>query len=166
MTGQGGTGAGIRFDLGAALAGKNALIELLKEKKKDRFLDRLGIELVQGEARFLSPGKIRVGDRILISGRFIIATGSSPSLPPVKGMASVPYMTSVEALEPERIPESLVVIGGRALGLEFAQLYHYLGADVTLLQRSPRIIPEEEPEDLRSPGGIPQAGRHSNQDRR
>jgi len=135
-----------QFDLGAALAGKNALIERLKEKKKDRFLDRLGIELVKGEAAFLSPGKIRVGDRTLISGRFIIATGSSPSLPPVKGMGSVPYMTSVEALDPERIPESLVVIGGRALGLEFAQLYRHFGADVTLLQRSPRIIPEEEPE--------------------
>ena len=143
---QGDAGAGIRFDLGAALAGKNALIERLKEKKKDRLLDRLGIELVQGEARFLSPGKIRVGDSTLISGRFIIATGSSPSLPPVNGMASVPYMTSVEALEPERIPESLVVIGGRALGLEFAQLYHHFGTNVTLLQRSPRIIPEEEPE--------------------
>ena len=54
---QGGTRAGSRFDLGAALAGKNALIERLKEKKKDRFLDRLGIELVTGEARFLSPGR-------------------------------------------------------------------------------------------------------------
>ena len=55
-------------------------------------------------------------------------------------------MTSIEALDPERIPESLVVIGGRALGLEFAQLYRHFGTDVTLLQRSSRIIPEEEPE--------------------
>ena len=55
-------------------------------------------------------------------------------------------MTNVEALSPDRIPESLIVIGGRALGLEFAQLYAHLGTKVTLLQRSARIIPDEEPE--------------------
>ncbi len=143
---QNGIAADDHFDLGAAIAGKKALTERLKEKKKERFIDRLGVELVTGEARFLSPGKIRVGDRILISGRVIIATGSTPSLPPLPGIDSVPYMTNVEALEPGHIPESLVVIGGRALGLEFAQLYRHLGTEVTLLQRSPRIIPEEEPE--------------------
>ena len=55
-------------------------------------------------------------------------------------------MTNVEALSPEHIPGSLIVIGGRALGLEFAQLYAHLGTKVTLLQRSARIIPDEEPE--------------------
>ncbi len=53
---------------------------------------------------------------------------------------------NVEGLEQERVPESLIVVGGRALGLEFAQMYNRLGAKVTLLQRSPSIIPEEEPE--------------------
>ena len=55
-------------------------------------------------------------------------------------------MTNVEALSPERVPDSLIVIGGRALGLEFSQLYAHIGTKVTLLQRSSRIIPEEEPE--------------------
>jgi mercuric reductase len=55
-------------------------------------------------------------------------------------------MTSQEALSPQRVPRSLIVIGGRALGLEFAQLYAHLGTNVTLLQRSSRIIPDEEPE--------------------
>ena len=55
-------------------------------------------------------------------------------------------MTSSEALSPERIPGTLIIIGGRALGLEFAQLYAHLGTKVTVLQRSPRILPEEDPE--------------------
>lgn len=63
----------------------------------------------------------------------------------MEGLESVPYVTSTEALSPDHIPESLIIIGGRSLGLEFAQLYARMGTAVTVLQRSSRIIPEEEP---------------------
>jgi len=78
--------------------------------------------------------------------RFIIAAGSSPSVPAVEGVSSVPFLTNIEALELEEVPGSVIIVGGRTLGLEFAQIFAHLGSRVTLLQRSLRIIPEEEPE--------------------
>jgi mercuric reductase len=135
-----------RLDLGQVLAEKNALQEHLKEKKRETLFDRLGVELIEGEARFLSPNSLQADDRKLASKRFIIATGSSPAIPPVKGIESVPFLTSTDALNPDHIPATLIVIGGRALGIEFAQLYTHLGSRVTLLQRSPRILPDDEPE--------------------
>ncbi len=134
------------FDLSLALAEKEDLISCLTRKKADHLLTSLGVEMIRGDAEFISERELKIGDRIVASDRFIIATGSSPAIPPIEGITSVPFMTSREALSPKRIPYSLVIIGGRALGLEFAQLYAHLGTKVTVLQRSSRIIPEEEPE--------------------
>lgn len=135
-----------RFDLSRALAEKEALISRLVQRKADHLLTRLGVELIRGNAEFLSDKELKIGDRIITSDRFIIATGSLPAIPPIEGMTSVSFMTNTEALSPRRLPRSLIVIGGRALGLEFAQLYSHLGTKVTILQRSNRIIPDEEPE--------------------
>ena len=134
------------LDLPLILHEKDALIGRLKQKKTDRMVTGLKIEVIEGNAEFLSPAELKVGDRIITADRFIIATGSSPAVPPVAGITGVPFLTNVEALSPEHIPASLIVIGGRALGLEFAQLYAHLGTNVTLLQRSDHIIPDEEPE--------------------
>lgn len=135
-----------RFDLHEALTGKDALIRQLKQKKTDRIITGLNIEVIEGTATFLSPRELQVGTQVMAAERFIIATGSSPAVPPIPGIETVPFMTNVEALHPDHVPESLIIIGGRVLGLEFAQLYAHLGTKVTILQRSPRIVPEEEPE--------------------
>ena len=133
-------------DLAGILERKYALIEKLRRKKYQYIVEILGVEIVRGEASFLSPGELKVGDEVMTAPRFIIATGSSAAFPRLEGIETVSPMTNVEALEPETIPESLIIIGGRALGLEFAQLYAHLGTKVNLLQRSSRIVPEEEPE--------------------
>jgi mercuric reductase len=125
---------------------KRDLVLRLRERKARRIFGELGVELVEGVARFVSPHEIEVGNRQMEAGRFIIATGSSPTVPPVEGLAGVPYLTSTGALDLGEVPESLVVVGGRAVGLELAQAFAHLGSRVTLLQRSPRILPEEEPE--------------------
>jgi mercuric reductase len=134
-----------RYDPLLALAEKESVLQILRRRKEQHLFEKLGIELIRGTARFASPSEIEVNGRTIRSERFIIATGASPSVPDIEGLSSVPFMTSVEALEPEQIPRSLIVVGGRAIGLEFAQLYAHLGTKVTLLQRSSLIIPEEEP---------------------
>jgi len=134
-----------RFNLYVALSEKDALIGQLKQKKTDR-ITKFNIDIIEGSAEFLSPTVLQIGNRKVTADRIIIATGSSPVIPPIAGITTVPFMTNIEALNPERVPETLIVIGGRALGLEFAQLYTHLGTKVTLLQRSSRILPEEEPE--------------------
>ena len=133
-------------DLQAVLREKESIIRHSLEKKYEALVDKLGVEIIRGEAAFDSPGSVRVNDRVIHAPRFVVATGSSPVVPPVDGLAEIHPMTNVEALDPESIPARLIVIGGRTLGLEFAQLYAHLGSKVTVLQRSPSLIPEEDPE--------------------
>src|SRR2546425_5993688 len=105
-----------------------------------------GVEYVRGHAAFVSSHEVKVGKDRHEGDKFVIGTGSSPTIPPVPGIDKVEYLTNVEALSLKERPDSMIVVGGRALGLEFAQMYQHLGTQVTVLQRSPRIVPEEEPE--------------------
>ncbi len=119
---------------------------LRKEKYSDVLRSLPSAKLFHGKARFVSKTRVKV-DGINVDGRkFIVATGSSPRILPIPGIDKVDYLTNVEALSLRDKPDSMVILGGRALGLEFAQMYAHMGAKVTVLQRSERIIPEEEPE--------------------
>ena len=119
---------------------------LRKEKYSDVLRSLPSAKLFRGNARFVSKRQVRVDGINIEGGKFIIATGSSPRILPIQGIDRVEYVTNVEALSLNDKPESMLVVGGRALALEFAQMYAHMGTDVTLLQRSERIIPEEEPE--------------------
>jgi mercuric reductase len=143
---HGGLEVATRLDPPSVLREKRDLILRLRERKARRLFGELGVELAEGQARFLSPREIEVAGRRLEARRFVIATGSSPSVPMVEGLTGVPYLTNIEALELEEVPDSIIIAGGRALGLEFAQVFAHFGSRVTLLQRSPHVIPEEEPE--------------------
>src|SRR2546422_11320466 len=126
---------------------KNQIVKgLRKEKYSDVLRSLPSTKLFRGNARFVSKTKVKV-DGINVDGRrFIVATGSSPRIPSIPGIEKAGYLTNVEALSLGNKPASIVVLGGRALGLEFAQMFSHMGTKVTLLQRSDRIIPEEEPE--------------------
>jgi len=126
---------------------KNQIVRgLRKEKYSDVLRSLPSTKLFRGEARFVSRTRVKV-DGINVDGRkFIVATGSSPRIPSIPGIENVSYLTNAEALGLRKQPASMIVLGGRALGLEFAQMFSRLGTKVTLLQRSERIIPEEEPE--------------------
>jgi len=126
---------------------KNQIVRgLRKEKYSDVLKSLLSAKLFRGNARFVSKTRVKV-DGINVDGRkFIVATGSSPRVPNIPGIENVDYLTNVEALSLRNKPASMVVLGGRALGLEFAQMYSHMGTNATVLQRSDRIIPEEEPE--------------------
>ena len=142
------------IDLNEILREKNALQDVLRERKREKLFRRLGVELIEGEAAFISPHTVQAGNRKITARKFIVATGSSPAVPALEGIDTVPYLTSKNAMDSEAIPSSIIVIGGRALGLEFAQLYAHLGSRVTLLQRSQTIIPEEDPEIARMMTGF------------
>jgi len=126
---------------------KNHIVRgLRKEKYSDVLRSLPSAKLFRGDAKFVSKTRVKA-DGINVDGRkFIVATGSSPRIPVIPGIERVGYLTNAEALSLKHKPKSMVVLGGRALGLEFAQMYSHMGTEVTLLQRSDRIIPEEEPE--------------------
>jgi mercuric reductase len=119
--------------------------ELRKQKYSDVLRSLPSAKLFHGKARFVSKSQVKV-DGISVDGRkFIVATGSSPRIPQIPGIDRVDYLTNVEALSLKDRPDSMVIVGGRALGMEFAQMYAHMGTHVTVLQRSQRLIPEEEP---------------------
>ena len=76
----------------------------------------------------------------------MINTGTDPAIPPLEGLADTPYWTNREIVQAERVPESLIVLGGGAIGTEFAQVFARFGAAVTVVEALPRLVSFEEPE--------------------
>ena len=131
----------------SVIRSKDELVEgLRKSKYQDVLASLKGVEYVPGHAGFVSPHEVKVGKERYEGEKIVIATGSSPTVPPIRGIEKVDFLTNVQALSLKERPDSMIVLGGRALGLEFAQMYQHLGTQVTVLQRSERILPEEEPE--------------------
>ncbi len=145
--------SGLRFEDGwsaefrTVVRSKDRLVAALRKAKYADVLASLkDVEYVRGYAAFVSPHEVKVGKNRYEGDKFVIGTGSSPTIPPVPGIDKVDYLTNVEALSLRERPDSMIVLGGRALALEFAQMYQHLGTQVIVLQRSSRIVPEEEPE--------------------
>jgi pyruvate/2-oxoglutarate dehydrogenase complex dihydrolipoamide dehydrogenase (E3) component len=106
-----------------------------------------GGRFVRGWARLEGPGRVAVGDRVIEAGRaVVIGIGSRAWAPPVAGLAGTPYWTNREAIETEKVPRSLVVLGGGAIGVELAQVFRRFGSEVTVLEAAPHLVPPEEPE--------------------
>ena len=134
-------------DFRSVIQAKDRLVASLRKGKYEDVLASLeGVDYTRGVAAFGSPHEVKVDGKRYAGEKFVIATGSSPTIPPIPGLRDVEHLTNVKALSLRERPEAMIVLGGRALGLEFAQMYQHLGTQVTVLQRSPRIVPEEEPE--------------------
>jgi pyruvate/2-oxoglutarate dehydrogenase complex dihydrolipoamide dehydrogenase (E3) component len=100
----------------------------------------------RGHARFEAPEVIRVGDERLSAPRVFINVGGRAVVPPFPGVDRVPVFTNSSMLALDRLPSHLVVVGGSYVGLEFAQMYRRFGAEVTVVERQPRLIAGEDEE--------------------
>jgi mercuric reductase len=98
-----------------------------------------GYEVVPGEARFVDGRTVRVGDRVLAGDRILIATGSRTAVPPIEGIDDVDWIDHVSALELTEVPESLLVLGGGPVGLEFGQIFARFGSRVTIVNGGPHM---------------------------
>ena len=128
------------FDWRDFMAGKDDTSQAEWVEKKQ------GAKLVRGHGVVKEPGLVMVGEEELPYDALLVATGSVPVLPPIEGLDSVPHWTSREATSASAVPESLVVVGGGAVGCELSQLYTRLGAKVTLVQGGPRLLPRIDAE--------------------
>lgn len=136
-----------RVDFPALIREKDALVTALRRAKyEDLLAADPGITLRVGRARLLGPGSLAVGDTRLCAGRILIATGGRPARPPVPGLDDPGVWDSTAALAARALPRRLVVLGGRYVALELAQAFARLGSRVTIVQRSPRILPDEDPD--------------------
>ena len=98
-------------------------------------------ELVRGDASVVEPGVVAVGDRELAYDELVVATGSTPSVPPLPGLDEVEYWTNREAIWASAVPRTLVVLGGGAVGVELAQFFRRLGSEVTLVEHNAHLLP-------------------------
>ncbi|MEP6976645.1 MAG: NAD(P)/FAD-dependent oxidoreductase [Thermoleophilia bacterium] len=133
-----------RADLAKVKARKDAL-----RSTQQQWVERLqaqGFATYDGVASFVDAHTLRVGKNELTSERILIATGSETAVPPIEGLAEVGFVDHVTALDLEEAPESLLVLGGGPVGLEFAQIFARFGSRVTLVQTAERISPRSDAE--------------------
>jgi len=111
----------------------------------ERF-EEMGMRVIFGKPRFVSPAEMEIDGRKLGSRRFVIATGSRARVLPVPGLEEVGYITNVEVFGLRELPESLVILGGGPVAIELSQAFARLGSRVTVLEKMAQILPREEPE--------------------
>ena len=119
---------------------KDLLVEKLRSDKYIDLISTYNIKLIKGEARFINENEIEVNGNKYKSKRFLIATGASPFIPTIKGLDNVDYLTSTSILDLKEIPKRLTIIGSGFIALELGTLFNNLGSEVTIIQRSDRLL--------------------------
>ncbi len=107
-----------------------------------------GLDYIHGQASFSGKKEVRVeteqGEKTLTGKYIIIDTGTQPTIPPIKGIDETPYLTNLDIMDLQTIPDHLLVIGGGYVGLEFGQMFSRFGSRVTILQRNEQLLPRED----------------------
>jgi pyruvate/2-oxoglutarate dehydrogenase complex dihydrolipoamide dehydrogenase (E3) component len=110
-------------------------------------LEKAGVRFVRGHGCLVAPGVVEAGGTRFVASRGVVLnTGTSPSAPPVDGLADTPYWTNRDALRTAELPASMVVVGGGAVGAELAQGFARFGTRVSIVEAAPRLLAPEEPE--------------------
>ena len=134
--------ATIGYNFPALKAWKDSAIKATGATAGRKYYESLGIDVFLGLAHFLSPNEITVNRKHLSAKKFLIATGSSWEVPAIPVLDALPYLTPKTALDINRLPKSLLVIGDTTISLELAQLFSLLGTKVYYTQSAQSILPE------------------------
>ena len=124
---------------------KDQIVSSIGTGRDERWI-KSGIKLFKGNARFISPHEVSVADEVIRADKIIVTTGSIPAVPPLPGLKESGYITNTEALELEQVPERLAIIGGGAVGAEFAQVFSAFGSKVHIYEALDRILIAEDEE--------------------
>ncbi|MBA2435133.1 MAG: mercury(II) reductase [Verrucomicrobiota bacterium] len=136
--------SGKLLDFKAVIDQRRELVEGLREAKYANVIGgNPNITFLEGRGRLVDARTVQVNGREIRADAVLIATGARPSIAPVPGLESVKVLTNESAFELDALPESLIVLGGRYIALELAQMFARMGSKVTVLQRSARILPDE-----------------------
>lgn len=134
------------IDFKSVMGRVSSVVEDIFESESPETLEAEGVDVIQGEARFINPQTVSVDGREITARRYLVCTGASPIIPPIDGLADVNYLTYETIWGLDELPSSLAVIGGGPIGCEMAQAFCRLGSSVTLLEGAPRIMLQDEPE--------------------
>jgi pyruvate/2-oxoglutarate dehydrogenase complex dihydrolipoamide dehydrogenase (E3) component len=131
---------------GGVLSHVRAVVEKIYEGHRPEVLEGQGVRVVFGNPRFLDDHHIDVGGKKLSAASFVVCTGSSPFVPAIPGLDTVPYLTNETLFDVTELPGSLIVLGGGPIGIEMAQAFAYLGVRTTVVEMAPRILAREDRE--------------------
>ncbi len=107
---------------------------------------KLGVDVIQGEARIVSPYEVEVNGEILTTRHIVIATGARPFIPPIKGLQDVEYYTSDNLWQMQEKPNKMIILGGGPIGCELTQSFARLGVQVSQVEMADRLMGREDPE--------------------
>ena len=134
------------FDFSEVMQRVHRIIEKIEPHDSVERYTGLGVDVIKGEARVVSPWSVEVNGQTINTKNIIIATGAQPFVPPIEGIESVDYYTSENLWEMREKPRKLVVLGGGPIGSELTQAFARLGSSVTQVEMLPRILLREDPE--------------------
>jgi pyruvate/2-oxoglutarate dehydrogenase complex dihydrolipoamide dehydrogenase (E3) component/uncharacterized membrane protein YdjX (TVP38/TMEM64 family) len=120
-----------------------AIAKIAPHDSPERYRD-LGVDVIQGHARLVSPWEVEVGERRISARSIVLATGAEPLIPPIEGLDESRYLTSDTLWDLEALPERLVVLGGGPIGSELSQAFTRLGSRVTVVEMADRLLPRED----------------------
>ena len=128
---------------------KRDIVESFRSGSKKGLTSKDGLTLLMGEASFTGPDTVDValndgGMRTLTADRIVVNTGTRPFIPPIEGLADVDYLTNASIMELAEVPDHLLVLGGGYIGLEFGQMFHRFGSEVTIVQRGDQLLDRED----------------------
>ena len=124
----------------------NKYLDYISEEKTLKMFDKVELILGKGEASFIDSHTVRVGDRTITAQRIFIATGTEPLVPPIDGISDIDILTNQNIFKLSKIPESMTIIGGGAIGCEMAQAFTRLGTKCTIVQMDDFLIPNGDKE--------------------
>jgi len=139
----------VSVDLATVRQRKRDIVESFRSGSKNGLTSKENLSLLMGEASFTGPHTVEValndgGTRTLTADRIVVNTGTRPFIPPIEGLAEVDYLTNASIMELADVPDHLVVLGGGYIGLEFGQMFHRFGSEVTIIQRGDQLLSRED----------------------
>ena len=140
------TAGPVAVDLAAVRARVGRIVLEGRQGLADWLAGVPGVTLIRGQARFTGPKEVAVGDAVLAAERVFINVGARAAVPDLPGVRDVTTLTSSDLLALDVLPGHLVVVGGGYIGLEFAQAFRRFGAEVTIVEKGPRLIGREDPD--------------------
>lgn len=135
---------GLHVDMARVKARKDHLVQASRQGVEAWMRGLKNTEVIVGDASFVAPLTLRVGERLLSAPKIFLNLGGRALQPELTGVHEVPTLDNASVMELTQVPEHLVIIGGSYIGLEFAQVMRRLGAAVTVVERSPRLLPRED----------------------
>ena len=137
-------GGPIAVDMKAVKARKDAVVRPSREGVERSLKTLKGCTVFEGHAHFVGPKSVQVGDKVLTADKIFINVGARASVPPIRGLDQVPYLTNSSMMDVDFLPSHLIVLGGSYVGLEFAQVYRRFGSEVTVIELAPHLIARED----------------------